>query len=111
MLEPTLVLTGERANPKKKAEGGRFGVGKRLGEWLGGAVIFCLTFILAASTHGRVGVRLHVGAPGWYPAYELSKNLHRLASSGAVRFVPICIVAPHLGQRQVATVLASGHGC
>jgi hypothetical protein len=33
--------------------------------------------VLATSAHGRVGVLLHVGAPDWPSAYELSKNWHR----------------------------------
>ena len=62
--------------------------------------------------HSRVGVQLHVRAPTWSADYELSKNLHRLASSPAVRLAPICIAAPHLGQFQLADMEgASGQAC
>ncbi len=51
-------------------------------------------------------MQLHAEAADWNPAYELSKNLHRCANWQAVRLVPICIAAPHCGQRQVGASAA-----
>ena len=68
--------------------------------------------VFAVGAHNCVGVQLHVGAPTWQADYELSKNLHRLASSRAVRLAPICIAAPHRGQFQLAELAAaSGRAC
>ena len=68
--------------------------------------------VFAVGADDCVGVLLHVDAPTWWADYELSKNLHRLASSRAVRLAPICIAAPHRGQFQLAGLPpASGLNC
>lgn len=68
--------------------------------------------VFGGEAHDSLGVQLHVGAPTWSAVYKLSKNLHRLASSRAVRLAPICIGAPHFGQFQLADAEgASGHAC
>ena len=46
----------------------------------------------------------------WPEPHELSKNLHWLASSRALRLLPSCIVAPQCGQRH-AVVLAIAQDC
>jgi hypothetical protein len=112
MLEPTLVLREGRVDLKEKPEGGRL----RVGEHSLDAFVLCPNGIsmpvFGGEAHDCVGVPLHVGAPTWSADYELSKNLHRLASSRAVRLAPICIAAPHFGQFQVADVAgACGHAC
>jgi hypothetical protein len=112
MLEPTLVLREGRFDLKEKSEGGRLRVSEySVMRWYAGPSGIPMGFF-AAEVHDRVGVQLHVGAPTWSADYELSKNLHRLASSQAVRLAPICIAAPHLGQFQLADVSgACEHAC
>ena len=112
MLEPTLVLREGRVELKEKSEGGLRRVGEcslmRLYSGPSGTSMP----VSAAEAHGRVGVPLHVGAPAWSADYELSKNLHRFASSLAVRLAPISIAAPHRGQFQHAELAAaSGRAC
>ena len=113
MLEAVLVLTEGCFDLKEKPEGGELElpIGSRWGCPLSPTIV--RYWSSAAAAHRRVGVQLHVGAPAWSADYELSKNLHRLASSRAVRLVPICIAAPHLGQFQLAVEVtaASGHTC
>lgn len=112
MLEPTLVLMEGCVDLKEKSEGGRLRVGERWPMRSHSTPKGSSILVFAAGAHGRVGVQLHVGAPTWSADYELSKNLHRLASSRAVRLAPICIAAPHRGQFQLAEVAAaSGHVC
>lgn len=112
MLEPTLVLREGRVDLKEKPEGGPLRVGERCPVRLHRALEGSSTAVFAAGAHGRVGVQLQVGAPTWSADYELSKNLHRLASSLAVRLAPICIAAPHRGQFQLAELAAaSGRAC
>ena len=112
MLKPTLVLMEGCVALKNRAERGRLRVGERSPMRLYSDPNDSSMPVFAAEAHGRVGVQLHVGAPTWSADYELSKNLHRLASSGAVRLMPICIAAPHLGQLQLAEVAAvSGDAC
>ena len=112
MLEPTLVLREGRVGLKEKPEGGRLRVGERWLMRLYSGPNGSSMPVFAGEAHDCVGVQLHVGAPTWSADYELSKNLHRLASSRAVRLAPICIAAPHLGQFQLADVAgASGHAC
>ena len=107
MLEPTLVLREGRVDLKERTEGGRLRVGERLlmRVYAGPNGISMVAF--AADAHDCVGVQSHVGAPTWSADYELSKNLHRLASSQAVRLAPICIAAPHRGQFQLAELAAA----
>jgi len=112
MLEPTLVLKEGRVDLKGRPEGGRLRVGKRSLMRLYSGPSGNSMPAFAGEAHDSVGVQLHVGAPTWSADYELSKNLHRLASSRAVRLAPICIAAPHLGQFQLADLEgASGHAC
>jgi hypothetical protein len=77
MLELTLVLLEGRVDLKERAVRGQFRVGKWMLMELRGAANRRSTAVFAAETQGRVGVRLHVVAPDWPQAYELSKNLHR----------------------------------
>lgn len=104
MLDPTLVLQERRVDLKEKPEGGRVRVGARSPMRLYSGSSGSSMSVFAGEAHDCVGVQLHVGAPTWSVDYELSKNLHRLASSRAVRLAPICIAAPHLGQFQLADV-------
>jgi hypothetical protein len=112
MLEPALVLREGRVELKEKPEGGRLRVGVRLLVRLYSGPNGSSMSGFAGEAHDGVGVQLHVGAPTWSADYELSKNLHRLASSRAVRLAPICIAAPHLGQFQLADAAgASEQAC
>jgi|SRR5579872_65280 len=112
MLERTLILREERVDLKDKLEGGQLRVGERSLMRLYSGPNPSSMPVLAGEAHHCVGVQLHGGAPTWSADYELSKNLHRLASSRAVRLAPICIAAPHFGQFQLADVAgASGHTC
>ena len=77
MPEATLVLTGGRPEPKEKAARRLCRVGKTLQVCRRGASCYGFMAVLAAQAHDRVGVQLHVGAPDWPRAYELSKNSHR----------------------------------
>jgi hypothetical protein len=77
MLEATLVLMEGRADVKERDEGGQFPVSKGLPLWFHWAAKCNWMSVFAGETHGRIGVQLHVGAPDWPRAYELSKNLHR----------------------------------
>jgi hypothetical protein len=107
MLEPTLVLREGRVDLKGKPEGGWLRVGERsLMRSYSGTNGSSMP-VFAEEAHDCAGVQLHVGAPTWSAGYELSKNLHSLASSQAVRLPPICIAAPHRGQFQLAEVAAA----
>jgi hypothetical protein len=77
MLEPTLVLMEGRVELKERAARGQRRANKWLPRGLRRAASGSSTADLAARTHDRGGVQLHVGAPDWLEAYELSKNLHR----------------------------------
>ena len=77
MLEPTLVLTGGWSELKKMATSRSFRIGKELPVCRRGVVSCALMPVGAAQAHDRAGVQLHVGAPGWPRAYEVSENLHR----------------------------------
>ena len=77
MPEPTLVLTGGRADRKERLREGlpeSAGSGRRAGAAL---CVNGFILVLAAWAHRRAGVQLHVGAPVWPRPYELSKNWHR----------------------------------
>ena len=112
MLEPTLVLREGCVELQEKSEGGFLRIGERWTMRLHSVPKGSSMPVFAVGAHGHVGVQLHVGAPTWSADYELSKNLHRLASSRAVRLAPICIAAPHFGQFQLADVAgACGHAC
>ena len=112
MLEPILVLREGRVDLKEKPQGGRLRASERRLMRLYAGPNGISMVVFAAEVHGRVGVQLHVGAPTWSADYELSKNLHRSASSQAVRLAPISIAAPHRGQFQLAEFAgASGHAC
>ena len=104
MLEHTLVLREGRVDVKEKSEGGPLRVGERSLMRLHCAPKGISMSVFARQAHDSVGVQLHVGAPTWSADYELSKNLHRLASSPAVRLAPISIAAPHFGQFQLGDV-------
>lgn len=110
MLEPTLVLMEGCVDRKEKSEGGGLRVGEQSPMRLHSAPNGSSMPVFVAGAHSRAGVLLHAGAPSWSADYELSKNLHRLASSRAVRLAPICIAAPHLGQFQLAVEVAAASG-
>jgi hypothetical protein len=112
MLEPTLVLREGRVDMKEKPEG-RTAASRRAladasvgwpGRYFDGR--FCGR---RTRLRRRAVARRRSNLIG---DYELSKNLHRLASSRAVRLAPICIAAPHSGQFQLAGLTpASGLNC
>ena len=77
MLEPIRVLVEGRVDLKERAARGQCRADRWLPLGLRRAASRSSTADLAARTHDRVGVQLHVGAPDWPEAYELSKNLHR----------------------------------
>jgi hypothetical protein len=107
MLEPTLVLRERCVDVKEGPEGGRLRVGERSLMRLYYGPNGSSMPVFGGEAHHCVGVQLHVDAPTWSADYELSKNLHRLASSQAVRLAPICIAAPHRGQFQLAELAAA----
>lgn len=103
---------GRRVDLKEKPEGGGLRVGERWLMRLYSGPNGSSMPVFAGEAPDCVGVQLHVGAPTWSADYELSKNLHRLVSSRAVRLAPICIAAPHFGQFQLAGVPgACGQAC
>ena len=74
---------GGRVDLKEWPEAGRLRVGKRSLMRLYSGPNDISVQVFADEAHDCVGVQLHVGAPTWSADYELSKNLHRLASSRA----------------------------
>ena len=77
MLEPTLVLVEGRVDLKERAARGQCRADRWLPLGLRRAAAVVRQRISQHAHTTASACSLHVGAPDWLEAYELSKNLHR----------------------------------
>ena len=86
---------------KEEPDGGRFSIEDATDGLVGIARKDSRLFRRSGTRARRRALHVDVFCLAGRP-YELSKNLHRLASSRALRLAPSCIAAPQRGQFQLA---------